>query len=160
VHFYANLPKLTSLIQLNLRSRSWRGGQYPTKKSSLWPNITKPKDIAYHYAQLIQSRCPRLQYIRIQYWAWRIFLPADSSSGGEEQKDTRVELVALDIDEMLSIDLFAIENFPNQTGLPGPEEPCDAEELPERFYAMDEVANHFLEEEARRLAAALAESGL
>ena len=65
-----------------------------------------------------------MQCIRIQYWAWRICLVADASSCGEEQK----ELVALDIDEMLSIDLFAIENFPHQTGLPGHEEPSDFED--------------------------------
>jgi hypothetical protein len=65
-----------------------------------------------------------LQCIRIQYWAWRVGLVADVNSCGEEQK----ELVALDIDETLSIDLFAIENFPGQTGLPGHEEPSDVED--------------------------------
>ncbi|KAE9375220.1 hypothetical protein N431DRAFT_402570 [Stipitochalara longipes BDJ] len=156
LHFYSNLPNLASLTQLYLHSRSWRSGQYPTKQSSLWPNVTKPKDIAYHYAQLIRSRCPRLQFIRIQYWAWRICLVADASTCGEEQK----ELVALDIDEILSIDLFAIENFPHQAGLPGHEEPRDAEDPSEQPYTLDSEVSKMIDDEARRLAADLRESGV
>jgi hypothetical protein len=95
-----------------------------------------------------------LLFIRIQYWAWRICLVADASTCGEEQK----ELVLLDIDEILSIDLFAIENFPHQTGLPGHEEPCDIEEPLERLDTVDSVSK-MIDEEARRLAADLRESG-
>ena len=64
----------------------------------------------------------------------------------------------LDIDETLSIDLFAIENFPHQTGLPGHEEPCDAEE-PSELYTPNSELGKMIDEEARRLAADLRESG-
>lgn len=96
-----------------------------------------------------------MQFIRIQYWAWRICLVADASTCGEEQK----ELVALDIDETLSIDLFAIENFPHQTGLPGHEEPSDVQEPSEQLYTLDSEVSKMIDEEARRLAADLRESG-
>ncbi len=92
-----------------------------------------------------------MQFIRIQYWAWRICLVADAST-------CRKELVALDIDETLSIDLFAIENFPHQTGLPGHEEPSDVEEPSEQLSLDSEVSKMF-DEEARRLVADLRESG-
>jgi hypothetical protein len=126
---------LNSLQRLYLHGKSWCRGQFPTKESSLWPNVTKAEDIAYHYAQLIHTRCPRLQHIRIQNWAWRICFVADTSACEEQQK----ELVALDTDEILSIDLFAIQNTPNQTGLHGPEEPREIEEHDfEELHAMDD----------------------
>jgi hypothetical protein len=96
-----------------------------------------------------------LQYIRIQYWAWRISLVADASSCREEQK----ELVPLDVDETLSIDLFAIQNFPYQTGLAGHEEPFDVEEPLEQLYSLDSEVSQMIVEAARRLAADLRESG-
>jgi hypothetical protein len=65
----------------------------------------------------------------------------------------------MDTDETLSIDLFAIENFPHQTGLPGHEEPYDLEEPSERLYNLDSEVSKMIDEEARRLAADLRESG-
>lgn len=87
-----------------------------------------------------------MQFIRIQYWAWGICLVAGVSTCREEQK----ELVALDIDETLSIDLFAIENFPQQAGLPGHEEPSDVEEFSEQLYTLDSEVSKMIDEEARR----------
>jgi hypothetical protein len=84
-----------------------------------------------------------LQFIRIQYWAWRICLVADAGTCGEKQK----ELVALDVDEMLSIDLFAIESFPNQNGLPGHEEPSSAKEPSEQLYNLAFGISEMMEEE-------------
>ena len=123
MQFSSHLPNLQHLTQLRLNGKSWRTGQYPSKASSLWPDVHKAKDIALRYAQLIHSMCPSLKYIRIQWWAWQIQPARSSSLDGEQQAETGFR--ELDHDETWAIELFAIHTFVSQSGLPGPEEPHD-----------------------------------
>ncbi|PMD38563.1 hypothetical protein L207DRAFT_568185 [Hyaloscypha variabilis F] len=59
--FSSHLAKLRKLTHLRLDGKSHRGGQYPTKASSLWPGVETSQDIAYHYGMLIHSKCPTLR---------------------------------------------------------------------------------------------------
>jgi len=115
------LPKLHRLTQLRLDSKSAHSGRFPPKDSSLWPGVDKEKDIAYRYAQLLKSKCPSLQYIKIQRWAWHVTSPLGALDPGADIY-SQVELRQLEFEEKLAIELFAMDTFANQAGLPGPEE--------------------------------------
>ena len=118
--FSSHLPELRRLTQLRLNGKSYRTGQYPTKASSLWPGVETSEDIAYHYAILIHSKCPSLQYINIQHYAWQVLYK--KSTNGDMATDF-VDLRPLDPDEVASIELFALGNFPFPNGLPMSERP-------------------------------------
>jgi hypothetical protein len=93
-------------------------GQYPTKESSLWRTVKKPKDIAYRYAKLMKEICPSLQYIRIHDWTWE-FIPRRKfkpSSRGPMVRE-------LEYDEVRAFEILSFEIFTPQAGLPGPEYP-------------------------------------
>lgn len=87
-------------------------------------------DIAFRYAMLIRSKCPSLQYIQIQDWAWQ-YMPKSSSTstpGAGSDIDDQFELRRLEFDELLSIELFAMDTFVSQSGLTGPDEEISDEE--------------------------------
>ncbi len=113
--FSSHLPQLQRLTQLRLDGKSYCTGQYPTKASSLWPGVETSKDIAYHYAILIHSKCPSLQYINIEYCAWQVLY--QKLTNGDMATDF-VSLRPLDPDEVVSIELFALGNFRSENGLP------------------------------------------
>jgi len=66
---------------------------------------------------LIHSKCPSLRYIQIQYCSWRVAYRRDFEANSHEPKEW-VELQPLDRDEIALIELFALENFCAETGLP------------------------------------------
>lgn len=131
MQFASHLPNLRSLTQLRMDSKSHQSGQYPTKASSLWPDTYRPKDIAYRYALLIQERCPSLEYILIRYWAWQVIIHHDQPSAPEGESNTVVELRELEKDEILTMELFSIEQFAGQCGLSGRYTLSDLEEITE-----------------------------
>ncbi|KAE9368859.1 hypothetical protein N431DRAFT_470543 [Stipitochalara longipes BDJ] len=133
--FSSHLTKLQHLTHLRLDGKSHRGGQYPTKASSLWPGVETSHDIACHYGMLIQSKCPSLKYIQIQYCSWAVAYKRSSATSGDQPTEW-VELQPLDQDEIASIELFALRNFCTECGLPSierPENPISDEELNEAY---------------------------
>jgi hypothetical protein len=87
-------------------------------------------DIAFRYAMLIKSKCPSLQYIQIQDWAWQYMpksSPTPTSRAGSDIYD-QFELRRLEFEERLSIELFAMDSFVSQSGLTGPDEEISDEE--------------------------------
>lgn len=74
------------------------------------------------YVQLMRSKCPTLQYVQIQRHAWHITAPPSGVPILEAYAESQVELRELEWDERMYIELFAIDTFPMQSGLPGPEE--------------------------------------
>jgi len=103
-------------------SKSHRGGKYPTESSSLWPGVVKAKDIAKRFIQLMRSRCPTLQYVQMQRWAWQITAPLSGVPVLEADADSQVELRELEREERKEIELFATDSFVANSGLPGPED--------------------------------------
>lgn len=93
-------------------------GQYPTKKSSLWRTIKKPKDIACRYARLMKEICPSLQYIRIHDWTWE-FIPRRKLKPSCKGPIIR----ELEFDEVRAFEVLSFENFTSEAGLPCPELP-------------------------------------
>jgi hypothetical protein len=118
--FFSHLPQLRRLTQLRLDGKCHPSGHYPTKESSLWPGVETSKDIAYHYAILIHSKCPSLQYINIQHYAWQVLYKKSTNA---DMATAFVDLRPLDPDEVASIELFALRSFPFPNGLPIMERP-------------------------------------
>jgi hypothetical protein len=115
---------LQNLTQLSLHSRSHKTGQYPRKTSSLWAGVENPKEIAIRYAKLARSKCPSLQYIQIGVRAWQITAPHGFlHNETEEDIFDQVQLRQLEREEILAIELFAMDSFTTQSGLTGPEYP-------------------------------------
>jgi hypothetical protein len=112
---------LQRLTQLRLSGKSRRSGQYPTKKSSVWPGVSRAKDIALHYAQVVKAKCPALEYIKIGQWSWQIKLKDDQPMSADENDCAVVEFCELDWDEMMAIDIFSVDKFVQGSGLPGPD---------------------------------------
>ena len=145
--FSSHLTKLQHLTHLRLDGKSHRGGQYPTKASSLWPGVETSHDIAYHYGMLIQSKCPSLKYIQIQYCSWAVAYKRSSATSGDQPTEW-VELQPLDQDEIASIELFALRNFCTECGLPSierPENPISDEELNEAYPLAEKILTAFRE---------------
>ena len=113
------MPHLTAV---RMDKKSHNAGLYPTKKSSLWPGITSSKDIALRYAQLMHSNCTSLRYVGIGRWVWQII----TKYGPDLATEPAVEFRELDHDEKSSIELFALEHFASQSGLPGTEREIEA----------------------------------
>ncbi|PVH77306.1 hypothetical protein DL98DRAFT_656853 [Cadophora sp. DSE1049] len=116
-HFATRLQSLKQLTQLRLNSKSVHGGGYPSKQSSLWPGIKRPKDIAERFAKLFKRRCHSLQYIQIGQWAWQFTDPVDQVPSAADQISVR----QLEFDEMMTFELFAWNTFAAEAGLPQPE---------------------------------------
>jgi hypothetical protein len=55
-------------------------------------------------------------------WAWQIMTPLAGELVRTENADDQVELRELEYEEILDIDLFAMDKFVTQSGLIGPEE--------------------------------------
>jgi hypothetical protein len=88
---------------------------------------------------LIHSKCPSLQYINIQNYAWQVLYK--KSTNGDMATDF-VDLRPLDPDEVASIELFALGNFRDESGLPvgeRPGTPMSDEELNEAQRHLDEL---------------------
>ena len=129
-------------------SKSHQSGKYPRESSSLWPGVVKSKEIAMRYVQLMRSKCPTLQYAQIQRRAWHITAPPSGVPILEADAESQVELRELEWDERMNIELFAIDTFPTQSGLPGPEE------LHEEMSEEEELRiEQLLAEEEERIAA-------
>jgi hypothetical protein len=136
-----NFPLIRKLTHLRLDGKSHRGGQYPTKASSLWPGVETSQDIAYHYGMLIHSKCPTLRYIQIQQCSWQVAYKRSLATDGDVPTEW-VELLPLDPDEVASIELFALRSFCSESGLPSterPGSPMSDEEL-NRTYPLVEKA--------------------
>jgi len=58
----------------------------------------------------------------MQRWAWQIMAPLAGMPVRVENCDYEVELRELEYEEILAIDLFAMDQFVTQSGLIGPEE--------------------------------------
>ncbi|KAH7336582.1 hypothetical protein BKA65DRAFT_506760 [Rhexocercosporidium sp. MPI-PUGE-AT-0058] len=115
--FKDHLRTLSQLTQLRLNSKSVRSGGYPSKQSSLWPDAKRPREIALEYAKLIKVECSSLQYLQIGQWVWRF----TNSIGTHLHHPDQVELRKLEYDELMSIELFAMNTFASESGLPEPE---------------------------------------
>lgn len=91
-------------------------------QASIWPGIDRNVDIAKRYVQLARFLCSSLQFARVGEWAWQIIVPsgADLTDAGSDIYKL-IELRQLDFDEMMSIELFSIHTFTNQSGLLGKE---------------------------------------
>lgn len=109
------------LVQLSLDRKG--GGQYPPKEASLWPGVTRGKDIAYRYALLIHSVCPTLQYIQIYDWAWQVMVSPTALP--PQVSKSVVDLRLLEFEEVMAIEIFAIGRLSGQCGLLGLEEPAE-----------------------------------
>jgi hypothetical protein len=128
VQFSSHLPGLSRLTQVRLDKKSYQSGQYPTKKSTLWPEVTSAKEIARRYAQLMHSNCASLNYVGIGDWVWQIITKHNSDPAIEPE----IEFRELDQDEKSCMELFALEHFASQSGLPETErapEPLSEEEI-------------------------------
>jgi hypothetical protein len=90
-------------------------GNYPPRNTSLWPGITRSKDIAAKYAELMTELCPSLQYIRIHDWSWQVMHVWNMTLAKDE-----IHLRLLGYQETASIELFAFDHFAEQSGLLGP----------------------------------------
>jgi hypothetical protein len=65
-----------------------------------------------------------LQYIQISAWTWQITTPHDFSHDETEQNIfDQIHLRQLEREEVLDIELFAMDSFTTQSGLTGPEYP-------------------------------------
>lgn len=118
--FAKHLPNLKLLKQLRIDKRSQCSDRIPTPESSLWPGITKSRQLARCYAKLMKSLCPSLQYIQIGYAAhFEVTAPLEMNPEIDIQE--QIQLRELDFSETLAIPLFAMETFTNQSGLTGPE---------------------------------------
>jgi hypothetical protein len=109
---------LRRLIYLRMDSKIHPSSRYPSSATSLWPGVTKPKEIAKRYIQLMRSKCPSLQYVSVQNCAWQITSPIP----GVPAREADVELRELELEERMSIELFALASFAQKSGLPGPNE--------------------------------------
>lgn len=120
--FASHLPKLKHLAHLRLDSKSIHSGRFPPVQASIWPGIDRNVDIAKRYVQLARSLCSSLQFARVGEWAWQITVQsgADLTDAGSDIYEL-IELRRLDFDEMMSIELFSIHTFTNQSGLLGKE---------------------------------------
>lgn len=103
-------------------SKSHRSGRYPAESTSLWPGVVKPKDIAQRYIQLMRSQCPSLQYVQVHSWAWQIVAPLPGVAVTEADADSQIVLRELEWEERRSIELFSLQTFAEQSGLPAPAE--------------------------------------
>ncbi|KAE9368856.1 hypothetical protein N431DRAFT_415599 [Stipitochalara longipes BDJ] len=119
--FSSNLSKLQRLIYLRMDSKSHRSGPYPASSTSLWPGVVKPKEIAKRYIQLMRSKCPSLQYVQVKNWAWQITSPLPGVPVREVAAEKKVELREMEWEERMSIELFALDSFAQESGLPGPD---------------------------------------
>jgi hypothetical protein len=121
-HFSSLLPNLGHLKQLRIEHIYGELGQFPRKNSSLWAGLKSSEDIAYQYAQLIHSKCPSLEYVKIGQYAWQV-IHGDFKlkSGGGFNPAARFR--PLDKAEISFIELFALAVDSTQGGLPGPEPP-------------------------------------
>jgi hypothetical protein len=106
-------------MQLDIQKKTGALGQFPSRGSSLWHGIRKPRDLALRFTQLIQDGCPSLQYIKIGQYCWHV----EREIGG----DGCATLCALDPDEIAEFELFMIEDIPTYSGLAGRK----------RFYELD-----------------------
>lgn len=128
VQFSSHLPGLSRLTQVRLDKKSHISGQYPTKKSTLWPEVTSAKEIARRYAKLMHSNCASLNYVGIGDWVWQIITKHHTDPAIEPE----IEFRELDHDEKSYMVLFSLEHFASQSGLPGterPSEPLSEEEI-------------------------------
>ena len=135
--FSSHLPHMRHLTHLRLHGRGEIGPR-PNKASSLWPGVVKARDIAFRYAQLMKSKCPSLQFIRIEKWAWQATTKDDQVIGDDY---ANIELRELDYLERSAIPLFAIAHLSSQSGLPMSELATDyetSEEEEERFQQLME----------------------
>lgn len=76
----------------------------------------------------MQSNCASLNYIGIGDWVWQIITKPNSDPAIKPE----IEFRELDQDEKSHIELFALEYFASQSGLPGtekPPEPLSEEEI-------------------------------
>ena len=111
------MPHLNQL-RICRRIAEYLQGQYPTKESSLWRTVKKPKDIACRYARLMREICPSLQYIRIHDWTWE-FVPRRKLKPSCKGPIIR----ELEYDEVRAFEILSFEIFSSQGGLPAPEPP-------------------------------------
>ncbi|KAK0128119.1 hypothetical protein ONS95_000102 [Cadophora gregata] len=139
-HFVDRLDNLKQLTQLRLNSKSAHGGVYPTKESSLWIGVKRPKNIAERFAKVLKYRCPSLQYVQIGQWTWQYTDLVDRHFEDSDQ----VQIRQLEYDEMMTFELFAMNTFASEAGLPEPET----------------VHTEWSEEEENRMERTLAEIGL
>lgn len=65
----------------------------------------------------MRSKCPSLQYVQVQSWAWQIISPLP----GVPAQEADVELRELEWEERTGIELFALHTFAQHSGLPGPD---------------------------------------
>jgi hypothetical protein len=86
--------------------------------------LKSSEDIAYEYAQLIQSNCPSLEYVKIGPYAWQVIHgDFELTSGGGYNPAARLR--PLGKDEISFIELFCLAVDPVQGGLPGPAPPAE-----------------------------------
>lgn len=107
---------MSDLRQLRVEDGCYYPG-YPRAQSSLWPGINQPKQIASRYVQLMKWKCPSIQYVQIERWIWQLSTPPNMESLSESEIYDQITLRRLDFDEMVSMDLFSYDNFPEQAGL-------------------------------------------
>lgn len=104
-------------------------------RSALCPDVQKEPEVAYHFAQYLASLCRSLQYIQVEEWSWQVMTPPwlrpdDAVRGGDAHHS--IELRPLEYEEVLAIEIFAMQKFVAQSSLTGSEEPHDIETEEER----------------------------
>ena len=110
MHFSDQLLNMPHLTQLYIMRKWVASERWANKAKSLWPDIDidKPKEIAIQYAKTMKTKCPSLQYIRMEDWAWQ-FIPKYRPTQTPGDDNIESELLELDWDEILSLELFAMD---------------------------------------------------
>jgi hypothetical protein len=117
-NFSSLLPDLVHLKQLRIGRIHGDPDQFPAENSSLWAGLKSSEDIAYEYAQLIQSKCPSLEYVQIGQYAWQVIHgDFELTSGGGYNPAARLRLLGKD--EIRFIELFCLAVDSIQGGLSG-----------------------------------------
>jgi hypothetical protein len=87
-----------------------------------------------------------LQYIKIGSFAWQFIVQYDTDL--PETSYSSVRIRELQQDEILSFELFGIDDFPTLSGLPGPEDRCE-EFSEEEWDRTEQMSKEFDEAQAR-----------
>ncbi len=83
------------------------------------------RELGRRYARLMKLACPSLKYIKIGLQSWEATTPPAVTVAGittQDDLEGAIYLRHLEYREILEIELFAMDSFVVQSGLPGPDE--------------------------------------
>ncbi|KAF8846537.1 hypothetical protein BDZ45DRAFT_788483 [Acephala macrosclerotiorum] len=103
------MPNLTSLSIQRRGGSLWLGGG----------SVTEQANVAYSYAGLAKWKCPSLQMVCIDIHAWQLTAEPGVELLSEDDIGNAIQFRPLDLDEMVSVDLFTYRDYASsaQAGL-------------------------------------------